>query len=286
MLPTEDRNPPSILLTYKNENILIDCGEGTQRQLRKAKISPTKITKLLITHFHGDHILGIPGLLQTLGASNYENTLEIYGLEGTKKYLKNLLSGFIFKENISLDIKEISSGILIKNKDFSISASNLEHSSPVLGFSFQEADKRKINLSYTKKFGLTKHPLLGQLQRGRDIVYKGSKITVDNSTILVKGKKITFISDTSYCNNAIKLAKDSDLLISEATFASDLKEKAHNYKHLTAEDAALIAKNSNSKSLILTHLSQRYKDPNLLLQEAKKIFKNTKIAEDFLEIKL
>ena len=286
MIPTEERNHSSIFLSYKNEGILVDCGEGTQRQLRLAKIKPSKITKLLITHWHGDHILGIPGLIQNLGAHNYSKTLEIYGPKGSKKYLKNLLSGMSLRTNIKYIVFELSKGIFYKSQDFTLECTPLNHNIICLGYSFKEKDRRKINLSYLKKFGLKQHPILGKLQQGKTVTYKGKKISPSKATTLVKGKKVTIIMDTAPTKKAESLAKNSDLLITEATWGSELESLVEDRKHLTAELAAKLAKKSKSKKLILTHFSQRYKSLDQLKKEARKVFKNTLIAKDFMEIKV
>ena len=285
MIPTPERNHNSILISYKNHGILVDCGEGTQRQLRIARIKPSKITKLLITHWHGDHVLGIPGLIQNLAAHNSKNTLDIYGPKGSKKYLKNMLSGIVVQEKVKYEVKELSSGVFYKN-DFILEALPLDHITPCLAYSFKERDSRKINLGYTKKFGLTRHPLLGNLQRGKDIVYKGKKIQASKATTLIKGKKIAIVMDTAPTKNAVKIAKDSDILITEATWSKELEKFVMKRKHLTAELAAKIAKQANAKKLILTHFSQRYKDIKQLETEAKKVFKNTVLAEDFMQINI
>ena len=285
MIPTPERNHNSILISYKNHGILVDCGEGTQRQLRIARIKPSKITKLLITHWHGDHVLGIPGLIQNLAAHNYKNTLDIYGPKGSKKYLKNMLSGIVVQEKVKYEVKELSSGVFYKN-DFILEALPLDHITPCLAYSFKERDSRKINLGYTKKFGLTRHPLLGNLQRGKDIVYKGKKIQASKATTLIKGKKIAIVMATAPTKNAVKIAKDSDILITEATWSKELEKFVMKRKHLTAELAAKIAKQANAKKLILTHFSQRYKDIKQLETEAKKVFKNTVLAEDFMQINI
>src|SRR3989344_190264 len=279
MHPTKERNLFSVLLRYKSENILIDCGEGTQRQLRMVDISSTKITKIFLTHLHGDHINGLPGLLQNLQANQYAKNLEIYGPIGLKKLIDHIygITGFRLK----FKIHEIKSGIVYKNKDFHVEAKELKQSAEVYGYSFIENDRRKINLNFLKKFNLNKHVLIGNLQRGKDIVYEGNKIKAKDATTLVKGKKLSLITDTVYCDNCIKLAKDSDLLICESTFSKEFKDKAREYKHLTVEDAANIAKKSKSKKLIITHFSQRYRDVRGLVKEAKKIFKNTVDAKDF-----
>ena len=144
MMPTKDRNHSSLFLQCKDEGILVDCGEGTQRQLRKAKISPSKITKVLISHWHGDHTLGIPGLMQNLGASNYKKTLEIYGPKGTKKYFKNMMSGFSYQIKIKHKVKEVSPGIIYKDKNLRIESILLDHTITTLGYSIRENEKLKM----------------------------------------------------------------------------------------------------------------------------------------------
>jgi ribonuclease Z len=285
MQPTKDRNPSAILMTYKSENILFDCGEGTQRQLQIAGVSPTKITKIIITHWHGDHVYGLPGLLRTLAAWEYNKTLEIYGPKGTKKYMKGLLKLFIPKNKVKLKIIEVSKeGPFLETKDLLLTAFKLDHLVPCLGYSIKEKDKRRMNLKYLKKFGLTRDPLLGQLQKGKSITYKGHRILVKNATDLIPGKKISLVIDTAYSPKLSKFVRNSDVLIAESTHCSKLKNKAKEYKHLTAGEAAKIAKQSKSKKLILTHIGKRYKNTSVLLKEAKKTFKNTKIAEDFMKI--
>ncbi len=288
MLPTKNRNTSSTLINFKNENILIDCGEGTQRQMRIVGISPTKITKILITHWHGDHVLGLPGLLQTLYSSEYSKKLEIYGPKNTKKYINELLKLFPIKKTseIELIINEIGNTKKIyENYDYYISSKELKHTAPVVGYSIIEKDKRKINTEYTKKFGLTKDPVLKKLVDGKTITFEGKKITPEKGTTLKKGKKISLITDTSYFKEISTFVKDSDILICESTFEKKLKEKAREFCHLTSEEAAMIAKNAKVKKLFLIHFGQRYKNEKVLEKEAKKIFPNTKAAKDFLEIK-
>ncbi len=282
MLPTKDRNTTAILLNYKAENILIDCGEGTQRQFRKAHISPTKVTRLLITHWHGDHVLGIPGFLETLAKQNYNKTLYIYGPKGTKRYLKEMFKTFVSQYNqVKVKVKEISKNeTFLDEKNFTISSLKLNHTTTCFGYSFKEKDKRRINLSYTKKFGLTKDKILGKLQQGKTITYKGKKITPEKGTITTPGKKVTILLDTSKTKDMVKFAKDSDVLVTESTLSNTLEKEAKKIKHLVPKHAAEIAKEAKVKKLILTHISQRYKDERVLAKEAKKTFKNTTAAKD------
>jgi len=290
MIPTATRNNPSIFLAYKEEGIMIDCGENTQRQLRIAKIPPPKITRLLITHWHGDHIFGLPGFLQTLGTSNYKKTLRVYGPKGLKKNFSDMLACLPIRAKNILDIKvsEIEKeGLFTEEEGFSISAYRLRHPAPCLGYIFKEADTRKINIEYTKRFGLVKHPLLGKLQRGQPISYKGEIITVEKGTYLKPGKKIGILLDTSLCDSCYKVAHGADLLISEATHLHELEEKATRYKHLTAKQAAEIAKKAGAKKLVLTHFSQRYeKNITAIEKEASSIFPGTICAKDFMKVEV
>jgi len=164
-IPTLTRNHTSIFLKYKDENILIDCGEGTQRQLRKAKINPCKITKILITHWHGDHVLGLPGLFQSLTLNNYNKTLKIYGPKGTKKYIKEFGNIFIPVLKFKAEVYEVS-GKFLDTKDFEISAFSLQHGNvPTNGYQFIEKQKLRINKTKLKKLKLSPKdkPKLSQL---------------------------------------------------------------------------------------------------------------------------
>ena len=286
MQPTADRNLLGILVSQGSERILIDCGEGTQRQMKIAKIAPTKITRILITHNHTDHTLGLGGLVRNLAANQYSGKLQIYGPKGIKKTYLYLVEALNNRLDLNVQIHEIKEGKVFSTKDVTVNAYKLDHSTPCLGYSIKEKDKRKINLSYIKKFGLVQDPILGKLQSGKDITYKGKKITSEKGTKLIKGKKLSVVLDTRKCDGAIKAAKSADLLICESTYGNSEEMKATDRKHLTAGHAAEIAVESEAKKLILTHFSQRYKSVNSLKREAKKIFKNVICAEDFMKVKV
>jgi ribonuclease Z len=286
MVPTKERNQSAVLISYKNEGILVDCGEGTQRQLKIANISLTKITKVLITHWHGDHTLGLPGLIQSLSASDYGKTLEVYGPRGTKQFFDNMLKAFVFDRNIEIKISEIKAGIFFENKDFILEAMDLEHGIKTFGYNFIEKDKRRIDVKNIKKLGIPEGPLLGKLQNNKPISWKGKKINPKETTYVVKGRKISLIADTLPCNNCHKLAKDSDLLICESTYSSKLENKGEAYGHTTAKQAALIANRANTKKLILTHFSARYKSTEEIEEDAKDYFDNVICAYDLMKIRL
>ncbi len=285
-VPTPSRNHTAILLSYKGENILIDCGEGTQRQFRKAKINQCKLTKILVTHWHADHILGIPGLLQTLALNEYNKPLEIYGPKGTKKFMKKILETFVFRGKHPLKIKEVK-GKFLETKDFFLGAKSMTHGTPCNGYTFAKKGEIKIDKKKLEKTNIAFGKWLQKLKQGKDIVYKGKKYKAEDLTFKEEDKKISFILDTSMNKKIVSFVKNSDLLICESSFGENLKEKAKEYKHLTASQAAQIAKKANVKKLVLTHLGQRYeKNKKDILKEAKKVFKNVCIAEDFDKLEI
>jgi ribonuclease Z len=286
MIPTAERNHTALLVRCKNYDVLIDCGEGTQRQLRIKKIAPTRIKKILLTHWHGDHTLGLSGLIQTLGASNYEGVLEIYGPKGTKKHLSALQKAFLYEQKVQLKVKEVGTKKIFEDNDLIINSAEMEHGVPCVAFSIKEQDYRRIDVSYVQKLGIPDGPLLGSLQDGKSITWKGKKIAPKDATYVVEGKKLTYIVDTELCSNCLKLADNSDVLVAESTFGSEHEEKSFDYKHLTAKQAAQLANQSNSKMLILTHFSQRYKTTADIEDEAKTYFANTRAAFDFMQVKI
>ena len=290
MIPTPQRSHTAILLKYKAEDILIDCGEGTQVQFRKAKLNPCKVTRILISHWHGDHVIGLPGLIQTLAQSEYPKTLKIYGPVGTKEYIKNMLKGFIFGgiEYIKIDITEINNdGVFIDEEDFKIEAYQLSHRCPVLGYSFIEKDKTRIDKKKLNKLGIS-GKIVGELKKGKNIKIKGKTIKSKDLVYFQKGRKISTLFDTGLCKNCYAVAKNADLLISDSTFLDkDYKEKAQETEHLTAKQAAEIAKKGKAKKLFLTHISQRFHGKEkILLEEAKKVFKNTELAKDLMIVEI
>ncbi|HZX44860.1 MAG TPA: ribonuclease Z [Candidatus Nanoarchaeia archaeon] len=286
MVPTKDRNQSGIFIRYKNEGILVDCGEGMQRQFKQKGIPLSKITKILISHWHGDHVFGLPGIISTLGSEEYQKTLEIYGPKGTAKRLNEMFDAFVFDRKINLDVKEVSPGKFFESKDFYMEALPLEHGVDALGYSIVENDIRHIDVKKAKKIGIPNGPLLGKLQDNETVVFKSKRIKPNDITFVEKGKKITVIMDTSPCNNAVKLASDADLVICEATYSSRLEEKGKEYGHMTGKQAGLLANQANAKKLVLTHFSARYKTTEEVENDAKDVFSNTTAAWDFMTIKI
>lgn len=292
-IPTVKRNHSAILLNFKEENILVDCGEGIQRQFRVGKLNPCKITRILITHIHGDHVFGLPGLLSTLNFSEYKKKLFIYGPKGIKKFLGSFLDISGVGRNFEIVIEEIvpkgmtsstkSGGLkFFETKDFYLEAEKMEHGVPTNAYSFVLKDKLRMDKKKLFKTGMKAGKHLALLTEGKNIVYEKKKYKAKDLTYLEKGKKISFVLDTRDNKKIIPFVKCSDLFICESSFGSDLKKEAKEKMHLTSEDAGRVAKKAKVKKLVLTHISQRY-EPNLkfLLADAKKNFKAVEIANDF-----
>jgi ribonuclease Z len=279
-IPTAVRNHTSILLSYDNENILVDCGEGTQRQFRRAKLNPCKVTRILISHIHGDHVLGIPGFLSTLALSGYNKKLFIYGPRGTKNFINKILDVFNFRKEYDIVIKDVS-GKFFECEDFYLEAEAMEHGIPCNAYCFVKKGLIRIDKEKLKKSGISSGPVLKDLKLGKNIVYKGKKYLFKNLTFKEENKKVCFVLDTLINKKIVPFVKNSDLLVCESSFRDGDKDKAKEHLHLTAKQCGEIAKKSGSKKLVLTHISQRYeKCKKELLGEVKSVFDNSFLVKD------
>jgi len=280
-IPSRSRNHTSILLNFNEENILIDCGEGTQRQFRKANLNLCKITKILISHWHGDHVLGLPGLLSTLALSGYNKSLEIYGPKGIKSKIDTMLKLYNFHREYNLIIKEIESGIFFENEGFYLEAEEMEHGIPCLAYGFIKKDYLRIDKKKFEKSGLKIGPELKKLKEGKNIKIDGKEYKFKDFTFTEDKKKVSIVMDTKLNKRIIPFVKNADLFISESTYSSELEKEAEEHLHLTVGQVANIAKKAKVKKLILTHVSSRYlKDLKSLLDESKKIFKESYLPRD------
>lgn len=291
-VPTEKRSLPAVYLDYNGSRMLFDCGEGTQRQMRIAKIPFMKLDKIFISHFHADHCLGLGGLIQTMDLFKRSKKLEIYGPKGIQDVVEKIITtGHFVLEGFDLEINEVKpkKGVtqIYGDKDFKIECVALDHTVPCLGFSFAQQDKREFLKKKAIKLGVPEGPLFSRLQAGEEV--KVNKKTIKPDQVLGKvqhGKKVTYVSDTRPCAAAAELAKGADVLIHDCTFAHDLQDSALEGKHSTAKETAQIAKRAKVKELCLTHISQRYNTTEELEKEAKAVFKNSRVVKDFDKIEL
>lgn len=286
MMPTKERNPSAMYLEFKGEGILFDCAEGTQRQMRICGISLAKVHKILVSHWHGDHILGLPGLLLTIASLDLNRGVDIYGPRGSKKAFQQLFGGIEFESKFNIKIHEVHEGMFFENEDYALESMPMKHPVPCVGYSFIEKERRRIKVDYVKKLGIPDGPLLGKLQRGESVEFKGKKITPEDATTLIKGRKLTFITDTLMNKNCALLAANADLLVIDSTYTSKLRDKAEEHGHLTALEGAQVASQAGVKKLVLTHFSARYKNTLELEEDARTAFDNVVSAYDFMRITL
>ncbi len=285
-IPTADRNQSTVLVKSETFDFLMDCGEGTQRQFKVAGISPHRLKAVFITHWHADHTLGLPGLLQTLDMADFKGTFHIFGPEGTELHLKALQYGFHLKPSFVLEIHEIKKAQVVEFNGLTISIEYLDHRVPCIGYRVKEPDKRRMNMAFMKKQNIPEGPIWGKLQDGKSVTYKGKKISAKDATTIHPGAELAYVTDTLPCAAALRLAKNVPMFICEATFGSELAAKAKEFKHMTGADAGSLAKKAKAESLVLTHFSQRYKRVEPIVKEAKAVFSNTQAAHDFLKLKI
>lgn len=287
MVPTKQRNVSSVLLEYEGEFILFDCGEGTQRQMNLAGYNRTKVSKVLITHWHGDHVSGLIGLIQTIGNVPNPGVLTIIGPTGTQQRMDHLTRAVQFDARLKLDVQEVypeKPTVVHDDGKYVIEAVKVDHGVPTIAFSFVEKDARRIDMERAQKLGLKEGPLLGKLSRGKSVELDGKSISPEQVTYVQRGRKVSYVMDTTPCDSAVRLAENADVLICESTFGSQDQDKADAYGHLSAADAARMAKSSHAKQLVITHFSQRYFDISPLLEEAQEVFSKTVAAHDFMEL--
>ena len=286
---SKERNHPSIALKAFGDVMLFDCGEGTQRQILFTKVSPMKISKIFITHYHGDHILGLPGLLQSMSLHGRESKLTVYGPHGLNGVKNAIYSLGYYAIDFPVEFVEIDSGIVEETDEYVITAQRVRHNVPTLAYSIEEKKKPRFLREKAIELGVPVGPDFGRLHNGEEVEVNGKIIKPEQ--VLGeprKGIKITYSGDTRPCEEIISLAQDSTILIHESTFINKDNTNAEEHAHSTSIDAAYTAKYSNSKELILTHISTRYGEEyaNIMLEEAREIFENTRIAKDLMEIEL
>ncbi len=272
-IPTVERGMPGISIKYESELMLWDCGEGTQRQLMRYKVGYGSIDSVFITHPHLDHYLGIFGLLETLKLSSPSpRPLRIFLPRGLD------IEGYPFAS-----VEKMKAGEIYRGREFSVSAFSVKHCRGAHGFVFQEDDRVKFHEEKAHSLGLSGRLFRDIQQKGKVSTPRG-EVRLEDVTWTKKGRKIVYTGDCAPDEGLVEAARGADLLIHESTFDSSMKDEAAERMHSTAADAATVAKEAGAKMLLLTHISPRYSDPTLLLEQARAIFPNTSVAEDGLAI--
>ena len=294
MSPTKERHHLSVALEHNGNIFLFDCGEATQNRIKEMKLPHGKIKKIFISHWHGDHTLGLLGLVQTLSNVDTIENIEIHGPIDSKKYFNHMLQSTIFETETKIEVIEHSpkEGELLKILDgagYEISCAKLNHSVPCIGYTFKQKDTYNIDLEKLKKIEpkLENNILLARTKMGLPIEFEGRTIKADEITYKKEGLKVSFVFDTRPCQGAKILAENADYLVMESTFSfKKHSNKAEEYDHMSAKETAEIASESGVKNLLITHFSQRYKDITEIEEEAREYFENTQATEDLMTIKL
>jgi len=295
--PTLRRNVSALAVVGEGEWWLFDCGEGTQTQIARAGISPQKLTGVFISHLHGDHFNGLPGLLSTMSLDQREKELTLVGPTGIDEYLRLLARLNICHVNYPLRLREFDAQyfaggeqeLVYESARFTVTTRPLDHRIFALGYRLEEKTKPgRFNLERAKALGIPPGPLYSRLQSGQSITLEDGRM-IHPSEVLGPprpGKVVSYCLDTRPCANAVKLSENADWLIHEATFTEELIEESNHFGHSTAIQAAEIAIEAKARRLLITHFSSRFPDIRLLLEEARSVFPQTVAAEDLIEVEV
>ena len=296
-VPTLTRNVSSLALklSQSSEVWLFDCGEGTQHQIIKSNIKSSQIKKIFITHMHGDHVYGLPGLLATLGLSGNSNGIEIYGPSELRGFINSALNTSYCKLSFPLHFVEVENfasqnKTLFEDDKIKVNCACLKHRIPAYGYRVSEKDKPGIfDVKKAEAMKIAPGPIYSELQQGKKVELVDGR-TFDGKEFCGpprKGESFVYCTDTVFSEAAVSLSKNADLLVHESTFSQEDESMAYEKLHSTTIMAAKTALLSNTKKLIITHFSPRYTNKNAvtpidLLKEAQKVFPNTQLAKDFL----
>lgn len=291
--PTLRRNVSALAVVREAEWLLFDCGEGTQMQIPRAGLNPSRLDAIFITHLHGDHFNGASGLLSTMGLDRRARELALTGPAGIREYLETLARLKILFINYPLTLNEYDRlermTVVYEAEQFVVKSLPLDHRVFTLGYRIDErARPGRFNLEKARELGVPEGPLYGRLQSGNEVALPGGRV-VRPADVLGPprpGKSVAYCTDTRPCNAAVELARGVDLLVHEATYLEELKDEAREYGHSTAAGAARVALEAGVRRMLITHFSTRYPDPSPLLAEARAIFPETYLAQELSEVEV
>lgn len=279
--PTRFRNHGAYLFRWNDEGLLFDPGEGTQRQFIFANVAPTVVSRIFVSHFHGDHCLGLGSMLMRLNLDKVTHPIHCYYPASGKKYFDRLRYGTIYHENIRVIEHPVSeAGVVHDDGRFRIEATFLDHGVDNIGWRITEPDKRKFDQKALNRHQIRGMEMKQLIEQGR-LKRNEQEILIDEVSWIRPGDSIAVVIDTLPCPQAIEIARNAKVLLCESTYLEEHSDLAKAHHHLTAKQAALIAKEAGAKKLILTHFSARYQDASVFGEEAKEFFPNVFIAEDF-----
>jgi ribonuclease Z len=279
-VPTRHRNHNGYLLRWDDEVILFDPGEGTQRQMLMAGLAVTPLRRICVTHFHGDHSLGLPGILQRISLDRVPHPVTVHYPAGGQEFYERLRHATSYWDNAEIIPAPVGAGFAVETSAGRLTALPLWHSIETYGYRLVEPDSRRMLPALLAQHGIS-GPAVGGLQRDGRL----GDVTLEQVSAVRPGQKFAFVMDTGLCDNVYALAEDADLLVIESTFLAEDATMAAQVGHLTAGQAASVARESRVRLLVLTHFSQRYQDPDRFLDEARKEYDGPiVIAEDLLRV--
>jgi ribonuclease Z len=269
------------------EMMLFDCGEGTQMRLMRKAMGFARLSKIFITHIHGDHMAGLPGLIMTLNLLGHETPMTIWGPPEIGPFIKSLERDIKLRCHFPLQVKIIKPGVFHSEDDYHMEAVPLDHSAPCWGLALQEKPRPgRFHIERATELGVPAGPLFGQLQNGYSVTLEDGRV-VSPADVLGPtraGRRFVYITDTLYQPGLVPFCRDADLLVHEGMFTQDMEHEARERKHCTAAQAATLARDAAVKRLVLTHISARYADASVLTEEARAVFPESTVAHDLMEV--
>lgn len=288
-VPSLERNVTSLALRLFDERRtfwLFDCGEATQHQILRSPLKLSKLEYIFITHLHGDHLFGLPGLISSRAYQGGNTPLTLFGPPGLKKFIMTALEISESRISYSLEVVEHEGGILFEDESFCVESALLDHRIDSFGYRITEKDQPgKLDIEMLARHGIKPGPMYGKLKRGESINLPDGSLLHSTDVLgnSKPGRIVTILGDTRPCEAAVQLAQDADVLVHESTFLHELAETAYTYHHSTARQAAEAAKRAGAKQLFLTHFSSRYKYNDQLQQlerEAREVFPQSDLARE------
>jgi ribonuclease Z len=282
--PTAERGMSAIAVKRGAEILLWDCGEGTQRQMQKSGLSYQQVTQVWLSHYHGDHCYGLPGLLKTMALNERTAPIDVYGPRGLGKVVEAWKALRGWPKEFPIRTTEVKPGDAVQRDGYTVHVYAGDHGIENLCFALQEPDRPGFfDKPKALELGIPEGPLFGKLQRGETVTTRDGRTFRPEQVVGPPrpGRRVVFSGDTQPCLGVLEAAVDADLFICEATYTQDLVDKARENRHMTAAEAAGIAAKAKARRLVLTHISPRYKDTRPVLAEAQAVFPDVAIADDF-----
>jgi ribonuclease Z len=285
--PTRHRNHNGYLLRFDGAAVLFDPGEGTQRQAIVAGVSLADVTAIFVSHFHGDHCLGLPGVIQRLSLDRVGHAVDVAYPRSGQAYLDRLRHASIYDERTELRYVPLAGGgpVTFPHGALEVTARPLCHRVEAWGFRLEEPPSRSFVVERLDALGV-RGPQVGELAREGSVRVDGRTVQVDEVSVPRRGQVVAFVMDTKVCDDAVELARDADLLVCESTFVDDEADLAERYGHLTARQAATIAREAGADRLVLAHFSQRHPDEQVYVDEAAAVHPNVVAAREGLRVPL